>query len=926
VTAKCWRAAGMLRAAVIVGLALAWSGCGTVLLSTLGVVALSNDDGKTTLAPAPTIESITPTALSHDGGQTLRLRGRNFTADTVVQVGVVASSSLVQAPRIDRLAPDLIEIQLPRVDVPHLATVDIVINSPVTGTTTFSQVEAVARVDESLAAARNPTNGAAYVGTLTGGAFKRGSLVVTDRSTTPQLLTDDGRGNLVDAAAIVRGDLDYLTGAFSITFAAAAVEPVDADYVPVSVTGLTLTNAAPTVLIPNVPSQSGIVIFNLLISDFEADEVDVVLEVGTGTGTPAAFSPIVQDILSGSVDGLRTDRELANFSVAWNSVPAYPGQTNNLRLRATVTDALGRTTVAISNTFTVQTGVVAPPLTAASVMAPLTASGPSPTVVDAGLEVQAFAAGDLVDQDGRPDLVACDTNVVGGLARPEGGRVALLPNARGASTARQVASLPDVPGATVRGPDAGGNLLRSHLAHPSSVATLDVDGDGDVDLVAADSAYGPNTPAGQDLLGSAQRALADAAADQVDGFSNARAHQTTYTARQAAGALDLQAGAFESAQAAVADAAPRFGGPSGVDPAAAGFDRLGWFVQDLAAAELDGGGGGRDLVIVHGIAQLDRALQFAMTPARDLGLTPSARDPLRGLIVVRKAGPGGLGRPTYLDPAPMGALPVQAVVADLTADAHVGGFPLGPAVRAPADGLPDVVVACAGDGSLTFYVQTAPASDPAVDAPEFFGVRVPLAPLAARLGITLQPGDVRSVATGDLDGDGTEDLAVVLARSRVVLLFVHDAGSEGPMSLARSIDPPGVGPYEGTLPPGVLPLRLAGRLELPSGPLGRAAIADFTGDGRADVLVPVLGTGQLVVHAGRGTHPARAALGETRGTPLFGAAPGPGEALPPAPRGVTWVSFGVSPFAAAAVDLDGDSRDEVILPAGRGLELWTAPP
>ena len=72
------------------------------------------------------------------------------------------------AERIDRLAPDLIEIQLPRLDVPDLTPVEFIVSSQVTGSTTFRQIEGNAVTGESLTAARSPSDGTAYVGTLGG--------------------------------------------------------------------------------------------------------------------------------------------------------------------------------------------------------------------------------------------------------------------------------------------------------------------------------------------------------------------------------------------------------------------------------------------------------------------------------------------------------------------------------------------------------------------------------------------------------------------------------------------------------------------------------------------------------------------------------------------------------------------------------------
>ncbi|MBL4844313.1 MAG: VCBS repeat-containing protein [Planctomycetes bacterium] len=442
---------------------------------------------------------------------------------------------------------------------------------------------------------------------------------------------------------------------------------------------------------------------------------------------------------------------------------------------------------------------------------------------------------------------------------------------------------------------------------------MDADGDGDLDLIAANSPHAPYV-SGVDYLSKLSDVLANAGVDAGAAFANVIPHQVTLRALQAGGSLDVTGGVWETSQATITSAAPIHAGGSTLATGTT-LPVLGWLTQDLETAELDaeGSGGGQDLVVLQGVAQLVDALGSAGTP--------SSR-PQRGAIVIRKQGGAGLGLGTahYLDPGPMGIAPVHVAIADLTSGAHAGGFPnVGGPARSPPAGLPDLISVNGGDNSITIYVQTQASATPNDTPGEYHGEHLPLSPLVGVLlgnpAFALPAGDLRGVAIGDLNGDGANDFVVCGQLSRLALIFVYDPLSAGPLSLNNNTG----GPYTG-LTAGVLPFRLAGSITLPSIQVGRPAIGDVTGDGRNDIVFPQRFANEVAVYTNLGNDAAKPALGQSVTTPLFGPAGAAADSLPPNPTPVIFASA-FQPFDARIRDFNDDGRDDLLVAAGLSFDL-----
>jgi FG-GAP-like repeat len=511
--------------------------------------------------------------------------------------------------------------------------------------------------------------------------------------------------------------------------------------------------------------------------------------------------------------------------------------------------------------------------------------------------------GDLTG-DGRPDLLACST---GDLDEP--GSLTLLQNLGQSFSTSQTSGSPPLPGlpADPLPADAAANHFQSALTHPSECTLLDLDADGDLDLVAANAPHG--TWAFDDLLTDLSQVLGLAGADAAQGFQNVTAHQALLLAVQdpATPGLELS-GPWVSSQASVAALATATNpGPPlvGGDPS---LDRVGWFVMDVVAADLDPPGAGAasgrdDLVVLHGLAQLG--------PALSLG----AGQPFPpGAVVIRQADASGqLGRAYYLDPSVMGSLPVHCVVADLT-----------------GEGLPDLVVANQGDSSLTFYLQQASAQAPGSDAPRYLGLKVTVDSLLGGQGL-VPAGDTRGLAVGDLNGDGLADLVVVGQGSRTAIVLLQDPDPTAPASLL-----PATG--------GALPLRMGQVLTLDSLQAARPSITDVTNDGQPDLILGLPLINEVQVFAGGGpalpTVPARFTTsfqpfeikaqdlnGDGRTdlavgcifsrdvSVLYQSTPGTLSRLPDP------VFTGLSPLLMASGDLDGDGVDEVVCSMAGDNEL-----
>jgi hypothetical protein len=471
-----------------------------------------------------------------------------------------------------------------------------------------------------------------------------------------------------------------------------------------------------------------------------------------------------------------------------------------------------------------------------------------------GTLLDAMSVGD-VTSDGRPDVVTASRGPAG-----TSGRVQILKNSGRSFDSPRIFTPPPIPGVfpgtPPEGPNAS-NVFFTNLPHPAPNAILDINGDGALDVVVGNDFNAPHSETPLIDPASLAQTLFWAGSDAPNGFLDVAAHQVTLRALQVGGLPDIEGGTWETSQAPFSRIAPhvRLPGqsPSAFPPPSTGvpaLDHIGWFAQDLEAADLDPpsgqGAGGVDLVILHGIARLDRALA-----------TPPD---LRGAVVIRMADPtteprNQLGPPIYLDPTDMGVLPTQVAIADVLSSSRVAL--LGPVAEAfgrkAALGSKDIVTVNTGDSSLTFYYQVAPATWPpeppfAVSAPLFVSFKFPLQAIAP----SIPPGDTAGIAFGDLNGDGANDFVVVGQLSRTAIVFLYDPDPAAPGSLVEATG-------------GLLPFRVGGIIALPEIRCGIPAIGDVTNDGRADILIPSGITSELLVYLnqGSGAPPAPA------GTPSF---------------------------------------------------------
>lgn len=897
---------------LLLGALATWAtGCG--LTATIALIATGGSSSSSGGAvAAPQISSVSPAQASHGGGETVTIFGSNFPSSATVSVGGVTAASVSVA------SPGQLSFVVPRVNA--VGTAEVVVTNPNGGSGTYSvgfsltnqapqAVVAPLSTPQSLnvvvsVTIRDPESdpvdlvlevdtGSGTWQTIPPSQILSGNLlgIASSPSGVEHRLTWDSRGLLpsqdasqVRFRATPRDTSDQLPGASAVSNAFA------------------IRNNTPVTLELNQPGDDT---FNVVISYRIADpdpsdpvQITALSWSDLGTGQSGNMT-----LASGQgLGSVSTSAGGTSFSSVWNSFQDL-GYGNNRLVRVSVSVSDGTSTVsATSNTFFVSNG----PLSDQS-------------VANALQDIEGVACGDLTG-DGLPDLVAASINVVGGVDLAPGGSIALLPNLQqsfggairstppllGDGTNPPAQAAPATPGPTP-------NYFLSNRPHPSECVTIDADGDGDLDLVAANSVHAPFTP-GVDLLSTLSRVLTNAGADSGTGFANVTPHQVTLRALQSGGALDVSGGTWESSQAAITSGAPIYTGGSTLASGGT-LPRVGWFTQDLAAAELDasGAGGGPDLVILQGVAQLVDALGAAGTP--------SAR-PQRGAVLVRKRqAAGGLAAPYFLDPGPMGLVPVHALVADLTSAAHAGGFPagVGGPARSPAAGLPDILTVNAGDNSLTFYIQTQASGTPDTTPGEYHGERLLLSPLIGVLqsnpAFSLPAGDLRGAAVGDLNGDGALDFVVCGQLSKLALVFVYDPASAGALSLNNNTG----GPYT-TLTPGVLPFRLAGVITLPSIQVGRPAICDLTGDGRADIVFPQRFGNEVALYVNRGTDAAKPALGQSVATPLFGAAGAASAALPPNPSPIVFASE-FQPFDICAADFNADQRQDVVVGCGLSFDF-----
>jgi IPT/TIG domain-containing protein/VCBS repeat protein len=900
-----------LRALLCVAAASFAPGCG--LATTITLIATSGSSSRSSAAvAAPQVTSVTPNQASHGGGDVVTVRGENFPSDAAASIGGVSVTN------VQFISSQELRLTVP--PNPLVGVAPVVVTNPNGGSGTLSAGFTLTNQLPS-----------ATFGPLATPQAQNVVLSVTlvdPESDLIDLLLEVDTGNgvflQIPSSQILSGALLGIASSpqgveHKLTWDSRAILPSqDASAVRFRATPRDTSDqqdgsqatSTPFAVQNNTPitlelSQPGNDAFNVAVSyriadPDPSDPVQIVSLTWTDVGSGQAGAMT----LSGgqALGSVATSAGGTNFSSVWDSFTDL-GFGNNRLVQVTVTVSDGTTNVAAtSNAFFLSNGPIS-----------------DQVVVPALLDVEGVGCGDVTG-DGLPDLVLGSTNLVGGVDLAPGGSIGVITNQQ-QSFAGSVNTTPPTLGngtnPPVQAAPAGSGGLRNYFLsnrpHPSEVAVIDVDGDGDLDVVAANSPHGPYV-AGVDYLGNLTNVLANAGSDAGAAFANVIPHQVNLCALQASGSVNVAGGTWQSSQASVASSAPIHAG--GATLATGGtLPLIGWFTQDLEAAELDasGSGSGPDLVTLHGVAQLVDALGGAGTP--------SSR-PQRGAVVIRKQGGAsqGLGGAYFLDPGPMGIAPVQVAVADITSGAHAGGFPnVGGPARAPAAGLPDVISVNGGDNSITIYVQTAPSGTPNATPGEFHGTHLPLSPLVGVLqsnpAFNLPAGDLRGVAIGDLNGDGANDFVICGQLSRLALVFIYDPGSGGPLSLNNNAG----GPYA-TLTAGVLPFRLAGAITLPSIQVGRPSIGDITGDGRNDLVFPQRFANEIALYVNRGTAAPNGALGQSTATPLFGAAPGPTDSLPPNPSPVIFASA-FQPFDTCIADFNADQRNDLLVAAGLSFDL-----
>jgi IPT/TIG domain/FG-GAP-like repeat len=882
---------------------LAAQGCGiSAVGGTFAALAFTGGSSSSSSggAPAPQVNSVSPLEGSHGGGMLVILTGEHFTEEATVSVGDTVASQVtfldsrrleVMVPRSSSVGPADVTVSTPGGGAAMLSQAFTYTNllptvavsplpSPQSQNVVFEvtlsdpesdpldlQLEVSAQgfsltgipaadilSGSASGLSSSPTGVSHRITWDTRGLFGTMNVSQVELKITP-IDTSDGLSGpaatsnqfSVDNNAPVAVDL-LQPGAdafdVAVTYRVTDTDPSD----PVMVTGLTWRDArtgATGAMTVKTGQNLGAVSTNgsqvttvwdslkdLGLGNNRLVEVAVTVSDGTNSAT-ATSSPFFIS------NGPLTDQAIVDVGFQMNAFTIGDVLSDQRRLMLT----------GVAGTFSAGETVTAAP---SGATARVSEVGSDFLIVDS--EVGFFelatpdtltggssgATGTLVGQEGfpnHPELIA---------AGESSRDLALTRNLGFALDRSFLERVPDLPGPSGAGP----SQFAETRPRPNQCQAIDINGDGLRDLVLANDRYG--TFAGSELLENTTSVLTQAAAD-APAFADVISHQVTLRALQHAGTLDVPGGVYETSQARIDDRAPHvpLGGsvypqaPSGNES----LDNVGWFAQDLVAAELDPPGspgyGREDLIILHGVRQLGAALG----------------GDVRGAITLRTgnpaSGPAPLAlrtTPAYLDPTDMGALPTHCAVADVTSATHAAGFP-GIGVPVPAD-YPDIVVCNTGDSSLTFYVQLYPANVPGnpftggttEPLPTFTSLNIPFAPLG------LPAGDLRGIAAGDLNGDGAQDLVVVGQLSKLALVLIQDPGTMDPGSLTVQTS-------------GIVPMRLAALIQLPEIRAGRPAVADVTGDGRADLLIPSSLTNELLVYANLGND-APGAL-DTTPTPRF---------------------------------------------------------
>lgn len=823
------------------------SGCGPIIAGALLSLGKSSSRFDTT----PRITGVTPPEASHGGGTTITIEGSNFAADAVVTISS-AVATRVGTPAV--ASSTAIQVSAPRSD--GTGAVDVVVTNPNGGTATKSG---------ALTYTNEPP--AARIATLTNPQSQNVVFSVTlvdpESDVVDMALEVSSSGGafapLVDSlilsggtkglASSPEGVTHRLTwdsrrtfpkqNATNVVLRATPRDRTDGkDGTPGTSNAFEVRNNTPVQIELVQPSADAFdVALSYSVTDPDGDPLELTGIFFEDLAVPGALRALTVKPGSQGVG------PVVGPTIVWDSFKDL-GHGNNRLVAVTVTVSDGTSTDSAKTApFFVSNGPIADQRASNLFHRP-----------------DGIAVGDVTG-DGRPDVVDCG----GGSSIDQQGRIGLAVN-RGqsfdAATIVLSPTIPDplplffFPDPVPPDPNAK-NPFMSRVSHPTECAILDVDGDGRADLVAANALNGPNslTPVGSNLAAIlAQWRDACTALGRDAGTALVASHQQTVAFSQTGSTLAFSTPTWQMAQAPIDRMAPHvlplntgYPYPKTPPPGDLAFDQVGWFVQDLVAAELDPlgapGFGSTDLVILHAVARLGDAIGAVDT---------------RGCVVIRQVDGTGKLSPTtfYLDPTDMGRFPVHCAVADIDSAVHAGFTP----------GTPDIIVANRGDSSLTFYFQVAAASAPGTDAPTFASCRLPMTVVVQNPKFPDE--DTVGVAAADLNGDGANDFVVVGRLSKRVFVFLHDP--QGPLLLVTG---------------GLLPFRVAAVLDLPEVEGGRPAIADLSGDGRPDIVVPMLLTNEVVVFVNQG-----------------------GGAFGPAVRFAS--SFG--PFDVVAADLNGDGRSDLV--------------